>query len=160
MCVIGGHYRAVGVNRAVLRHNSVSGVDMAEQVCLELKVGEPFEYFFGTVIDIIVKVQYAVGRRMSYQYIGVTRYFGIVATLTVSDAIAHKHRHAIEFKPVQLNPGIAQIMHIIIESVDIRSVQAVVVIAAYKNFVAIWQIAKPVEEIERFLFATYHAEIA
>lgn len=51
-------------------------------------------------------------------------------------------------------------MHIIIEPVDIRSVQAVVVIAAYKNFVAIWQIAKSVEEIERFLFATYHAEIA
>lgn len=51
-------------------------------------------------------------------------------------------------------------MHIVIETVHVGSIQAVIVVSADENLVAIGQIAEPVEKVNRFLLATDHAEIA
>lgn len=51
-------------------------------------------------------------------------------------------------------------MHIRVEAVDVRSIEAIVMIAADENFIGIRQVAEPVEEIECFLFSSCHSEIA
>lgn len=51
-------------------------------------------------------------------------------------------------------------MNVVVKTVDVGTIQAVVVVAADENLVAIGQIAEPVEKVNRFLLATYHAEIA
>lgn len=51
-------------------------------------------------------------------------------------------------------------MNVVVKTVDVGTIQAVVVVAADENLVAIGQIAEPVEKVNRFLLATDHAEIA
>ena len=50
-------------------------------------------------------------------------------------------------------------MHIIVKTVDIDSIEAIVMVATDKDFVFVWQVTKPVEEINSFLFGSYHAEV-
>ena len=38
-------------------------------------------------------------------------------------------------------------MHVAVQSVDVGAIQTVVMVAADKDFVAVWQITKPVKEI-------------
>ena len=51
-------------------------------------------------------------------------------------------------------------MHIVIKAIDISSIEAIVMVAVDENFVIIWQVAKPVEEINRFLLTPDHAKVA
>ena len=51
-------------------------------------------------------------------------------------------------------------MHIVIKTVDIGSIQAIVMVATDENLVAIRQVAKPVEKVYRFLLGPDHTEIA
>ena len=96
---------------------------------------------------------------MSYQYVGVGGDSGIVAALAVGDAIAHKHRNAVELNAIYFDTGVAEIMHIVVKAVDVSSIEAVIMIAADENLVFVWQVAKPVEEIDGFLLGTNHAEV-
>ena len=50
-------------------------------------------------------------------------------------------------------------MHIIVKTVDIGSIEAIVMVATDKDFVFVWQVTKPVEEIKGFLFGPYNAEV-
>ena len=45
-------------------------------------------------------------------------------------------------------------MHIVIKPVDVRSIQAVIVVAADEYLVTIWLLEKTVQEINRFPFST------
>ena len=51
-------------------------------------------------------------------------------------------------------------MHIVVKALDVGSIKAVVVVAADENLMAIWQIAEPVEKINRFLLGSNHTEVA
>lgn len=51
-------------------------------------------------------------------------------------------------------------MHVVRESVNVGSIEAIVMVATYKDFMFVWQVTKPVEEINSFLFGSYHAEVA
>lgn len=51
-------------------------------------------------------------------------------------------------------------MHIVVKTVDVGSIQAVVVVAANENLVAIWQIAEPIHEVNRLGFASVHGEVS
>lgn len=51
-------------------------------------------------------------------------------------------------------------MHIEVKPVDIGSIEAIIMIATDENFVFVWQVAKPVEEINGFLLGSNHAEVA
>ena len=51
-------------------------------------------------------------------------------------------------------------MHISIQSVDVCTIQAIIMVATDENFVVIWQIAEPVQEINSLSFRTGHAEVA
>lgn len=50
-------------------------------------------------------------------------------------------------------------MHIVVEPVDVGSIEAIVMIAADEYFVFIWQVTKPVEKTNGFLFCPYHTEV-
>ena len=50
-------------------------------------------------------------------------------------------------------------MHVVRESVNVGSIEAIVMVATDKDFVFVWQVTKPVEEIKGFLFGSYHAEV-
>lgn len=50
-------------------------------------------------------------------------------------------------------------MYIVRESVNVGSIEAIVMVATDKDFVFVWQVTKPVEEIKGFLFGSYHAEV-
>lgn len=50
-------------------------------------------------------------------------------------------------------------MHIVVKAVDVGSVEAIVMVATNKDFVAIWYVAEPIEKVNRLLFATDHAKI-
>ena len=58
------------------------------------------EKFFGAVVDVIVEVEDAINRRMSDENVRIVRDSRVVTTLPVGNAIAHKHRHTIEFETV------------------------------------------------------------
>ena len=51
-------------------------------------------------------------------------------------------------------------MYIVRESVNVGSIEAIVMVATDENFVFVWQIAKPVEEINGFLLGSNHTEVA
>ena len=50
-------------------------------------------------------------------------------------------------------------MYIVRESVNVGSIEAIVMVATDKDFVFVWQVTKPVEEIKGFLFGPDHTEI-
>lgn len=50
-------------------------------------------------------------------------------------------------------------MHVAVQSVDVGAIQTVVMVAADKDFVAVWQITKPVKEINGFPLGPDHTEV-
>ena len=50
-------------------------------------------------------------------------------------------------------------MHVVRESVNIGTIEAIVMVATDKDFVLVWQVTKPVEEIKGLLFGANHAEV-
>lgn len=51
-------------------------------------------------------------------------------------------------------------MHIVVKPVDIGSIEAIIMVTTDENFVFVWQVAKPVEEINGFLLGPHHTEVA
>ena len=116
--------------------------------------------YLRAVVDVVIEVKDSVGRSVSNQNISVYRDFVIIEVLAVSHAITHKHRDTVEFQALNLDTGVAQVMHIVIKAIDISSIEAIVMVAADEYFVFIWQVTKPVEKINCFLFCPYHTEVA
>lgn len=136
-------------------------MDMSEKMSFEIiKSWESFEDFLRAIVDAVVKVEDAISRGMGYQYVCVGGNSGIVAALAVGYAIAHEQRDTVEFNTIYFDAGVAQVMHVIVKAVDVGSIQAVIVVAANENLVAIWQIAELVEKINRFLLASDHTEVS
>ena len=103
--------------------------------------------FFRTVMDIVVKVEDAERRCVGDENIRTIGNICIMFGLAVSNAVAHEHWNAIELHTAYLHSGIAQVMHIAVESVDGGTVQAIVVVAANKYLVLIRKVAEPVHKI-------------
>lgn len=97
---------------------------------------------------------------MSNQNISVYGDFVIIEVLAVNHAITHKHRNTVEFQALNLDTGVAQVMHIVIKAADVGAIQTIIVVATDENLVAIRQVTEPVQEIDRFPFASDHAEVA
>ena len=76
---------------------------------------------------------------MSNQDIGIARNFIIIATLTVSYAITHKHRDSIKPHTINLNARIAEIMDVAVQTDDICAIKAIVMVATDKDFMFIMQ---------------------
>ncbi len=55
---------------------------------------------------------------------------------------------------------VGELMYVVRESVNVGIIEAIVMVATYKDFVFVWQVTKPVEEIHGFLFGPYHAEVS
>ena len=107
------------------------GMDMSEQMGFEImERGKPFKNFLGAIVDAIIEIKDSIGGRMGDQDVGVGWDSDIVAALAVGYAIAHEHRDSVELQAFNLNPGIAQIMNVVAKSVDVGSIQTVVVVAA------------------------------
>ena len=91
---------------------------------------------------------------MSYEYICVIRDSGIVLILPIGDTIFRKHWHPIKFNAFYFNARITKIIYIGIKAVDIGFIKTIVMVPADENLKPIRQVAKPVEEIERFQLAS------
>ena len=136
-------------------------MDMSEQMGFEIRKGwEPFKDFLGAIVDAVVEIKDSIARRMGDQDVGVGGDSGIVAALAVGDAIAHEHRNTIELQAINLNSGVAQVMHIVVKSIDIGSIQTVIVVPADEYLMAIRQIAEPIEEINGFLLGSNHTKVS
>ena len=96
---------------------------------------------------------------MGNQNINIIGNISIILSLTFGNTVAHKQRHAIELHTVYLNAGVAEIMHIFIQSVDIGTIKAIVMVAADEYFMLVWQIAEPVEKIDSLILRPGHAEV-
>lgn len=96
---------------------------------------------------------------MCNQDVGVGGDSGIVAALAVGDAIAHKHRNAVELNAIYFDTGVAEIMYVGIESVNVGTIQAIVMVTADEYLVAIRQIAEPVHEVYCLGFASVHGKV-
>ncbi len=97
---------------------------------------------------------------MGDKHINIIGNISIVLDLTLGDAVAYEHRDAIESDAVYLNVGVAEIMHIFIQSVDIGAIETIVMVATNEYFMPVWQIAEPIEKIKSLFFGAYHAEVA
>lgn len=137
------------------------GMDMSEQMGFEIRKGwEPFKDFLGAIVEAVVEIKDSIARRMGNQDVGVGGDSGIVAALAVGDAIAHEHRNTIELQAINLNSGVAQVMDILVKSVDVGSIEAIIMVAADENFVFVWQVAEPIEGINGFLLGSNHTKVS
>ena len=118
------------------------------------------EKFFRTVMDIVVKVEDAERRCVGDENIRVFRNICIMLGLAVRDAVAHEHWDTIEFHTADFHTGIAQVMHVIVESVNLGTIKAFVVVAANEYLLRTRKVAEPVHEIQRFLLAAVHGKVA
>ena len=136
------------------------GVYMPEKMQSGLDNRNTAKEFFRTVIDVVVKVEDAERGCMGNENVSIIGDICIMFGLSVSNAVAHEHRDAIEFYTVNFHSGIAQVMHFAVESVNSGTVKTVIVVAANKYLLRIRKVAEPVHEIQRFLFAFVHSKIA
>ena len=145
----------------MLLQSSVPGMDMSEKMGFEIRKGwKPFKDFFRAIVDAVIEIKDSIGRRTGDKNVGIFGDMCIVAALAVCYAISHEHRDPVESQTLNLDAGIAEIMHIVVKTVDIGSIQAVIVVAADEYLVAIGQVAEPVEEINGFLLGSNHTEVA
>ena len=122
-------------------------VDMSEKMQSGLDDCYTTKEFFRAVIDIVVKIEDAERRRMGNENVRIFRNICIMFGLTVSNAVAHEHWDTIEFHTVNFHSGIAQVMYIVVESVDGGTVKTVIVVAANEYLLQIRQVAEPVHKI-------------
>lgn len=132
---------------------------MAEKMGFKVQIRQFHQNFFGSIVDIVIEVKDAVGRGMGYKDVCIVRNTGIIPALAVGDAVAHKHGDAVKLHTFDFYARIAQVMHVVIEPVDVGSIETFVVIAADEYLVAIREVAVPVEKINGFRFAAGHAEV-
>lgn len=50
-------------------------------------------------------------------------------------------------------------MYVWVEAVDVRSVEAIIMVAANENLMCIREVAEPVEKVDGLGFRTHHTEI-
>lgn len=118
------------------------------------------EKLFRTIVDIVVKVEDAKWRRVGNENVRTVGDICIMLGLAAGYAVAHEHRDSIEFNSVNYYAGIAQVMDIAVESVNLGAIKAFVVVAANEYLLRIRKVAEPVQEIQCFLLAAYHSKIA
>lgn len=135
------------------------GVDMPEKMQSGLDSCYAGEKLFRTIVDIVVKIEDAQWRRVGNENVRIVGDICIMLGLAAGYAVAHEHRNAIKFNSVNYYAGIAQVMHVIVESVNLGTIKAFVVVAADEYLLQIRKVAEPVQEIQCFLLASCHSKI-
>lgn len=158
--IVSIHYRAIGKGYPVKVRYSILGMYMPEKMQSGLDCRYATEEFFRAVIDVIVKIKDAQWRSMGNKDICIFWDIGIMSGLAVSDAVAHKHRDTIEFHVVYFHPGIAQIIHIAVKSVNGGTIKAFIVVTANEYLLWIRKVAKPIHKIKSLLLTPVHGKIA
>lgn len=51
-------------------------------------------------------------------------------------------------------------MHIVVKSLDVGSIEAIIMVAADENFVFVWQVAEPIKEINGILLGSNHTKVS
>lgn len=72
---------------------------------------------------------------MGNEYVDVVRY--AIVAMTSFDCVAHEHGRAVEFYTVNRYGGVAKVVHVVGQAVDIGSIEAIVVVATDENFVLV-----------------------
>lgn len=82
-CIISVHYGTVGEGDVVGGCYSMLGVDVAEEVQSGVNFHNLAEELFVAVVDVVIKVEDAAGRRVGDEHVGVGGDAGDVAPLTI-----------------------------------------------------------------------------
>ena len=135
------------------------GVDMSEKMQPGTYCRNAAKKLLRAVIDIVVKVEDAQWRRVCNENVRTVGDICIMLGLAAGYAVAHKHRDSIESHTADFHTGIAQVMHVIVESVNLGAIKAFVVVAADEYLLQIRKVAEPVQEIQCFLLASCHSKI-
>ena len=117
------------------------GVDVSKEMKTRANSHYFGEYLLISVIDTVIEVEDAVGWIMCNQHISVRWNLGDVFRLAVCHTITHKHRYAIESHSVNFNARVAEVMNIRIETIDVCSIKAIIMVSADKYFMGIRQVA-------------------
>ena len=136
------------------------GVDMPEKMQPGTDNRNTAKKLSRTIVDIVVKVEDAKWRRVGNENVRTVGDICIMLGLAAGYAVAHEHRDSIEFHTADFHSGIAQVMYIVVESVNLGAIKAFVVVAANEYLLRIRKVAEPVQEIQCFLLAAYHSKIA
>lgn len=158
--IISIHYRSIGKGCPVKDCYSMLRVYMSEKMQPGTDNRNTAKKFFRAVIDIVVKIKDAQWRRVGNENVRTVGDICIMLGLAAGYAVAHKHRDSIESHTADFHTGIAQVMHVIVESVNLGTIKAFVVVAADEYLLQIRKVAEPVQEIQCFLLAAVHCKIA
>lgn len=105
--IISIHYRSIGKGCSVKGYYSMLQMYMPEKMQSGLDFCYSAEEFFRTIIYIIVKIQNTEWRCMGNENVRLIGDISIMFGLTVSNAVAHKHRDTIKLHSINFYSGIA-----------------------------------------------------
>lgn len=132
----------------------------------EVQLGFHRFYFFqkrGTAVTYSVDdtVQDAERRTVRYQHVNPVGNLCVVLDFRkVAILHAHKHRGAVETYAVDGKGVVAEIMHVVRQTVKLGVEQAAVVVAGDENLVPVGQFAQPLYKVDGLALAARHGEIA
>ena len=84
---------------------------------------------------------------MGDKNIRVIRNGGVELLLSSAHAVLHEHRHSPELQPIYLHPASAEVMDVVVKSVQMSTVKAGVVVARDQHLVPVWEITEPLKKI-------------
>ena len=126
------------------------GVDVSKEMKMRVNFHYFGKYLLISIIDAVIEVEDAVSRTMCNQHISVRWNPGDAFRLAVCYTITHEHGYAIESHSVNLHAGVAEIMYVWVETIDVGSIMAIIMVSADEYFMGLRQVAEPIEEIKRF----------
>ena len=152
--------RTVGKGNAAPPQRSVSCMHVTEQMISRFGFKHLFPQHLAAIMDghafYSVLVQHAQRRLVRHEHVHIGRngtHLTVVPTL-------HKERNPVKTQSLQGNARMTQEMAVRIQSLDLRPMQAYIVIAYGKKLVPVGQIAQPVEEVQGFLLRAVFGEVA
>ena len=84
---------------------------------------------------------------------------GIELLLMTAHAVLHEHRHSPELQALYLHTAAAEVMDIVVKSVQMSTVKTGVVIAGDQHLVPVWEVTEPLKEVKCFCLGARHREV-
>ena len=96
---------------------------------------------------------------MGDKNVRVIRNGGVELLLLSTHAVLHEHRHSPELQTLYLHTAAAEVMNVVIKSVQMGTVKAGVVVARDQHLVPVWEDREPLEEIKYSCLGALHREV-
>src|SRR5574344_2142571 len=84
---------------------------------------------------------------------------GVELLLMTAQAVLHEHRHSPELQPLYLHPAPAEVMDVVVKTVQTSTVKAGIVVARDQRRVPVGKVTEPLKEIKCFCLRARHREV-